>query len=61
MNPHFLLHCSCGCARLVIARDVKSDDYVVECSECRKVVARLHSYALDFNSKEEDTNVNKTP
>lgn len=65
MNPYFLLHCPCGCSRLVIVRDAKSGDYDIECSECREVVARLHSYALDFNldfnNEEEGTNANTTP
>ena len=55
MNPYFVLHCPCGCSRLVIVRDAKSGDHHVECPDCRTVVARLHSYALDFNNEEEET------
>lgn len=55
MNPYFLLHCPCGCSRLAIVRDAKSGDYDVECCDCEEVVARLHSYALDFNNEAEGT------
>ena len=54
MNPYFRLHCPCGCNRLAIVKDAKSGEYDVECCDCEAVIARLRSYAIEFEHDEKE-------
>lgn len=61
MNPYFRLYCPCGGNRFTIDKDAKSGQYDVECCDCDAIVARLRSYAIEFEyDTEEDDHAKPT-